>query len=208
MIGILGGTFDPIHLGHLRTALDVKERLELSEVRFIPLHIAVHRSQPGATAEQRLEMVQLAISEEPAFRADDRELRRKEPSYTLHTLQSLRAELPSETFCLLLGSDAYQGFLSWHEPEQIMELSHLVVMTRPGYRLPADPELRAFTTAREASNPAILRQQQEGLIYFHDVTLLDISATDIRQRISAGMSARYLVPDDVEQFINKDKLYR
>ena len=207
MIGILGGTFDPIHLGHLRTALDVKERLALPEVRFIPLRFAVHRDQPGATPEQRLEMVRLATAEQPGFVTDDRELRREQPSYTLHTLQSLRAEMPSETFCLLLGSDAYQGFLGWHQPEQIMQLAHLVVMKRPGFQLPADPALQAFTSDREAPDATTLAHQQAGLVHFMEVTLLDISATDIRRRIQSGTSIRYLVPDPVAQFIRQEKIY-
>ena len=120
MLGILGGTFDPIHHGHLRTALDVTETLGLREVRFLPLRHAVHRDQPETPAGLRLAMVRAAIAGEPRFVADARELRQDRPSYTLHTLESLRSEMGNEEpFCLLVGRDAFAGFLTWHRPGAI-----------------------------------------------------------------------------------------
>jgi nicotinate-nucleotide adenylyltransferase len=117
MIGILGGTFDPIHFGHLRTALDVRQGVGLDQVRYIPLHRAVHRDQPETPAELRMRMVQAAIAGEPSFVADDRELQRAGDSYSVDTLNSLREEFPDESLCLLLGMDAFNGFADWHRPD-------------------------------------------------------------------------------------------
>ncbi len=135
MIGVLGGTFDPVHFGHLRPALEVRQALGLEELRLIPLRQAVHRSQPQASPEQRLAMLRLAVQGQGAegLRIDDRELRRADESYTHDTLVDLRAELgPAVGLCLLVGADAFRGFLSWHRPDDILSLAHLIVMRRPG----------------------------------------------------------------------------
>lgn len=209
MIGIFGGTFDPVHLGHLRVALDVIESLRLEQVRFLPLQHAVHRAQPLAGGDQRLAMLQAALAGEPRFVADDRELTRGGRSYTLDTLESLRAELGDDVpLCLLLGGDAFNGFLSWHEPERVAELAHLVVMERPGYALPTDSSLQAMVEHRATDLAADLRNAPGGRIWFQPVTQLDISATDIRQRVAAGRSPRYLVPDPVVELIDSQSLYR
>jgi nicotinate-nucleotide adenylyltransferase len=208
MIGIFGGTFDPIHYGHLRVALDVVEALGLDEIRFLPLEHAVHRAQPLASSAQRLAMLEAAIADEPRFRSDDRELRRGGQSYTLDTLRSLREELGDTPLCLLLGGDAFNSFLSWHEPQQVAELAHLVVMERPGYALPTDPVLQMMVEQRETDLAADLRNAPGGHIWFQPVTQLDISATDIRNRVSHGRSARYLAPDPVLSLIDEHGLYR
>jgi len=209
MIGIFGGTFDPIHYGHLRAALDVMEALGLDEIRFLPLQHAVHRAQPLADSGLRLAMLQAALHGEPRFRADDRELTRGGRSYTLDTLRSLREELGGEQpLCLLLGGDAFNGFLSWHEPEQVAELAHLVVMQRPGYHLPSDSVLQMMVERRGSDLAAELRDAPGGRIRFQPVTQLDISASDIRERIAEGRSARYLTPDPVLALIDEHGLYR
>ena len=208
MLGILGGTFDPIHHGHLRTALDVAEAVGLSEVRLIPLRHAVHRGQPETPAALRLAMVQAAIAGEPRFVADDREIRRDAPSYTLHTLQSLRAERGTvEPICVLVGGDAFAEFLTWHRPHDILGLAHLVVMQRPGEPVAEDPALRALVERRRAPDGAQLQTRPSGRILFQPVTQLAISATDIRARLRAGRSVRYLVPDAVADIIGREGLY-
>jgi len=208
MLGILGGTFDPIHHGHLRTALDVAEAVGLSEVRFIPLRHAVHRGQPETPAALRLAMVQAAIAGEPRFVADDREIRRDAPSYTLHTLQSLRAERGTvEPICVLVGGDAFAEFLTWHRPHDILGLTHLVVMQRPGEPVAEDPALRALVERHRAPDGAELQTRPGGRILFQPVTQLAISATDIRARLRAGRSVRYLVPDAVADIIGREGLY-
>jgi len=202
MIGILGGTFDPIHFGHLRTGLEVCEALGLEQLRLIPLRDPPHRDQPLSSAAQRLAMVRAAVATEARFLVDDRELRREGKSYTLYTLQSLRRELGERPLCLLLGGDAFAGFPSWHRPEQILEQCHLVVMRRPGE---APPDLYP---QRVTATPARLRDAPGGLILFQEVTQLAISATAIRERVRAGRSPRYLLPDSVLEIIERDSLYR
>ncbi len=209
MIGIFGGTFDPIHFGHLRVALDVMEQLHLEQMRFIPLNQAVHRKQPGTSGTQRLAMLKAAILDQPGFVADKREIRRDSPSYTLHTLQSLRQELGRQTpLCLLLGEDAYAAFLQWHQPMRIIKLAHLVVMQRPGHKLPDDAELRTFTQQHLAEQAQQLAESAAGRIVLLPVTQLEISASNIRRRVRQGSSARYLLPEAVWQILVKEKLYR
>ncbi|KRT56533.1 nicotinate-nucleotide adenylyltransferase [endosymbiont of Ridgeia piscesae] len=209
MIGVLGGTFDPIHYGHLRTALDVQQALGLDELRFIPLANAVHRDQPEVPAALRLTMLEAAIAGELGFVADDRELQRGGRSYTLDTLLSLRGELGDELpICLLLGSDAFNGFLSWHLPELVAELAHLVVMTRPGQALPEDPALQAFLSSRLVDEPEALRRSPGGTVIRLPVTQLEISSTGIRHLIGAGESPRFLLPDEVLRLIERHQIYR
>ena len=208
MLGILGGTFDPIHHGHLRTALDVAEAVGLDELRLIPLRHAVHRDQPETPAALRLAMVQAAIAGEPRFVTDDREIRRDAPSYTLHTLESLRAERgAAEPIGVLVGGDAFAEFLTWHRPHDILRLAHLIVMRRPGADGIADAALRGLVERHRAASAAELRARPGGRILFQPVTQLDISATDIRARLGAGRSARYLVPDAVLELIRREGLY-
>lgn len=208
MLGVLGGTFDPVHCGHLRTALDVVEALGLPELRLVPLRQAVHRAQPIAPAGLRLAMLRAAVADEPRLVVDDRELRRDAPSYTVHTLESLRAERGAdEPICLLVGGDAYADFLTWHRPEDILALAHLVVMQRPGVGLPRDAALAAFTAARRTDDPATLRATPAGRILFLPVTQLGIAATDLRTRLGAGRSVRWLVPDAVLALLERDRPY-
>lgn len=198
MIGIFGGTFDPIHNGHLRTALDVYEALALDELRFIPLGQAVHREQPQTPVSQRLAMLQVAIQGQDGFVVDERELHQQRPSYSLHTLQSLRKELGDDvSLCLLLGRDAFLGFADWFQPEAILKLAHLVVMDRPGHDLPSTGALHDLVRNHQTSNIADLNDKPGGYILFQPVTRLDISSSDIRQRLVAGRSIRYLLPEKV-----------
>ncbi len=208
MIGILGGTFDPIHYGHLRTALDVMQAVGLEQVRFIPLHGAVHRDQPETPAELRLRMVQAAIEGTPGFLADDRELRRAGDSYTVDTLGSLRHDFPREPLCLLMGMDAFNGFPDWHRPEEILQLAHLVVMHRPGLAQPTQPGARALLQKHRSVSRASLRRPGGGLIHLQPVTQLEISSTRIRALLGAGESPRYLLPDAVLALIEENRLYR
>jgi nicotinate-nucleotide adenylyltransferase len=198
MIGLFGGAFDPIHFGHLRAALEVREALGLSEVRLLPLHVAVHREQPLAAAALRLRMVQAAVDGVPGLVADDRELKRPGGSYTVDTLASLRAELGADLpLCLLVGGDAFNGFLQWHRPLQILALAHLAVMRRPGSVLPRDAALRALLARHRAQRPEDLQAAPAGRIWTQAVTQLDISSTRIRRAFADGKSPRFLLPDAV-----------
>ena len=198
MIGVFGGTFDPIHYGHLRAALDVHQALALSELRFLPLNVAVHREQPRASAAQRRAMVEAAIAGEPGFRVDDRELMRAGRSYSVDTLTSLRDELGDKRpICLLVGGDAFNGFFDWHRPRDILELAHLVVMQRPGAAIQRDARLRTEVERRRATRRDELERTAAGRIWFASVTQLDISSTRIRRMLALGRSPRFLLPDAV-----------
>jgi len=201
MIGILGGTFDPIHYGHLRTALDVAQALGLEQIRLIPLRDPPHRERPATPSRLRLAMAQAAVANDPLFQVDDRELRREGKSYTLDTMHSLRRELGEQPLCLLMGGDAFRGFPDWHQPEQILELAHLVVMQRPGEQHPP------LYPERHTDDPARLRESTGGRILFQPVTQLTISATRIRALVHSGMSPRYLLPEAVLRIIEQEALY-
>jgi nicotinate-nucleotide adenylyltransferase len=208
MIGIFGGTFDPIHYGHLRPALEVQQALGLEQVRFIPLAVAVHRDQPAVGAEQRLAMVRAALAGQPGFVLDDREIRRAGRSYSVDTLGELRREHPHTPLCLFVGEDAFNEFLTWHRPLAILELAHLVVMPRPGSSGADDRELACLSAERHWSDPAELRTAPPGRIFFQPVTQLDISATTIRTQLAGGTSPRFLLPDPVLDIIERERLYR
>lgn len=207
MIGIFGGTFDPIHNGHVRIALDALEELGLAQVRLIPLGQAVHRDQPKASAQQRLQMVAAAIDVIPGLVCDDREIRRQGSSYMVDTLQSLCDEQPSESLCLLLGSDAFNGFLSWYQPERILQLANIAVLQRPGYQLPEDVALRTLVQQHECADVDSFGKQANGAILFHNVTQLDISSSNIRQRIASARNPAALLPEAVIRLIQQQNLY-
>lgn len=206
-IGIFGGTFDPIHFGHLRSALELFEQLPLAEIRFIPCRQPPHRQSPVASPEQRLTLLQLAIADEPKFRIDRRELSRSGLSYMVDTLASLRAEQSNRPLCLMLGTDSFRGLSRWYRWDELIELAHLLVMKRPGESLPRDGPLGYSLAARSTQDPTQLEQQAAGLIVTLEVTQLDISATRIRAAIRAGKSARYLLPETVWEYIQEERLY-
>lgn len=205
MIGILGGTFDPIHYGHLRPALDVQQALGLSEIRFIPLRNPPHREQPISTPAQRLVMLQAAIEGQPGFRIDKRELEQDGKSYTVRTLRSLREEMGATPLCLLIGADVFHGLPEWHKPEEILQLAHLIIMQRPGE---SRPETATFMGGRQAKSADELRAAPGGRILFQTVTQLEIASTAIREMIRNGRSPRYLLPDAVLEIIKGRQLYR
>lgn len=208
MMGVLGGTFDPIHFGHLRPALDSMQALALREVRFVPLNVAVHRSQPVASADHRLAMVRAAVDGQHGFSVDDRELLRPGGSYSYDTLSSLKRELGDDhPICLLTGEDAFRDFLTWYRPDGILDLAHVVVMRRPGAEVGWNPELRRWISSRTAVGASDLEETPAGRILFQQVTQLDISATAIRRLVSAGKSPRYLLPQAVLDIIELEHLY-
>ena len=211
-IGILGGTFDPIHHGHLRLAEEVADSLGFSQVRIIPARIPPHRATPSVTSAHRLEMVRLACSGNPRFRVDERECLREGPSYTVDTLTELRAELGSEQqLCLLMGVDAYLALMTWSRWEQLFELSHIVIAQRPGFDLDAGqlpPALAREHLARRTRDGVDLRDDPVGRVLAIDIPPLEISATAIRAALREGRSVRYLLPDAVLDYIDRNRLYK
>ena len=208
MIGILGGTFDPVHFGHLRPALEISGALDLEELRLIPCRNPPHRPDPVASPAQRLVMLQLGTRRHPVFHIDQRELERDGPSYTLDTLTSLRRESGGKTFCLLVGGDAFQGLDSWYRWRELADLCHLVVMTRPGYTPPGAGELGEFIERHRVPDVADLEVRDAGLLLFRDVTQLEISATRIRNLLATGQDAAFLLPEEVLDFIHKEGIYQ
>jgi nicotinate-nucleotide adenylyltransferase len=207
VIGILGGTFDPIHYGHLRPALEVFETLGLAELRLIPAGVPPHRGRPTATTAQRLAMVQAAIDGLPGWRVDRRELDRPGLSYMVETLASLRSEIGTAPLVLLLGQDAYGVLDSWHQWTRILDLAHVVVMARPGSALPAAGVMGTVTAQRRVDAPAALRGHPAGRVYPCPVTQLAISGTAIRALVAAGRSPRFLLPDAVLALLHQWRLY-
>ncbi len=208
MIGILGGTFDPIHYGHLRPAREACGRLGLEAVHFVPALCPPHRPPPIAPAADRLAMVERAVADEPGFVADDREIRRGGLSYTVPTLESLRAEFgPTRPLVLLLGADAFGGIETWREWQRLPELAHLVIVNRPGSPLPEAHRLAPWARARLAHSAAALRAAPAGLVYFQPVTPVDISATRLRERLARGEPVDDWLPPAVLAYIRRHGLY-
>jgi nicotinate-nucleotide adenylyltransferase len=208
VIGVLGGTFDPIHHGHLRTALDVMQALRLEQVRFVPVRRPPHRDAPRASAADRLAMVRVALGGQPGFLVDDRELRRSGTSYMVDTLASLRAELGDTPIGLLLGDDAFRWFATWHQWQRIPDLAHIIVMQRPGSEPPEAPELETLISDRSVSDASLLETQPHGCLWFQPVTQLGISSTRIRELLRRGLSPRYLLPDAVLEILRDSGIYR
>lgn len=212
-IGILGGTFDPIHNGHLRLAQEALEQCDLGEVRFIPSGTPPHRNAPAASALQRLDMVRLALQGNVSFVLDEREILRTDPCYTVDTLRSLRAELGAQRpLCLLMGGDAFLSLHTWHEWNNLFELAHIVVVQRPGLPLgnaiaTADSTLRQQYIERLAPAPRVLRESPCGAVVVLDMPLLEISATGIRKRCAEKRNIHYLLPDTVADYIQSHTLY-
>ena len=212
-IGIFGGTFDPVHFGHLRLAQELGESLRLAEVRIIPGGTPPLRAAPLVTAEQRLEMVRLAAAGNTLLSVDDREVRRSGPGYTVDTLTELRQSVgAARPLCLLLGADAFLELATWHRWHDLFSLAHLVIAHRPGFppdswlaRMP-EPLAREYS-ARLLRQPFGVHLSPAGGIVTQSIAALDISASMIRDSLARGVSPRYLLPDPVLDYIRRNNLY-
>jgi nicotinate-nucleotide adenylyltransferase len=214
-VGILGGTFDPLHFGHLRLAEEAREALSLHTLRLVPAGQPPHRATPRTPAAMRLEMVRLAIAGNAALEVDASEVRAQQTSYTVLTLERLRAALgPARPLVLLLGADAFEGLPGWHQWQRLFELAHIGVANRPGYAphgrrwpIALSPELDAACAGRIERDPSCLQAAPAGCVVPFDMTPLAISASLIRDLVAAGHSARYLVPDAVLDYSRLHQLY-
>ncbi len=210
-IGILGGTFNPIHHGHLRMAQELADALGFDEVRFIPSASPPHRTTPEVSAEHRAAMVQLAIADNPLFKLDMRELARTGASYMIDTLISLREELGEHAaLCLIMGSDAFVKLDTWHHWQKLLDYCHIILVQRPNIS-PDLPRLSAKLTSllhdHYTENVDDLTEKTTGYIHMQKITPLDISATRIRESLKACHSVRYLMPESVITYIATHKLY-
>jgi nicotinate-nucleotide adenylyltransferase len=205
-IGIFGGTFDPIHYGHLRTAFELWQALRLGEVRFMPTGNPPHRTQP-LDADLRVRMVRAAVASQSAFVVDDRETRRTGMSYSVDTLTELRQEFPNRSLCLMLGMDAFLGLPTWHRWRDLLTLAHVIVAHRPGWKAPTQGPLGELMVDHGTGAVNDLHKSLAGRIYVHAVTQLEISSTELRQIITAGRDPRFLVPDAVRDIILESGCY-
>lgn len=209
LIGIFGGTFDPVHNGHLRMAQEIVDAAPMTELRFVPCHVPPHRETPRASASERVELLRAALSEgDPRFRIDTRELEREGPSYMVDTLGSLREELGEKTaIALILGHDALMGLSTWSRWTELTELAHLIILPRPGYRPELPEVLSAHLKNRISEDPQHLLTSPHGSVVPITTSQLEISASQIRELLKRHQSARYLLPEPVLQRIHSLGLY-
>ena len=209
-IGIFGGSFDPVHYGHLRPALEVLEALSLDHMLFVPSGQPPHREAPQAPATTRLAMLRAAVADEPRFRVDERELKRATPSYTFDTLEDLKREYPRDRLVLMLGLDAFLGFTRWHRWKEILDLAHIVVAHRPGSALDeqvSHSEIAMLVQEREVDDTQALLRREAGNIMLQPVTQLEISSRQLREMLARGADVRYLVPEAVRRLIQDSHCY-
>jgi len=206
-IGIFGGTFDPVHYGHLRTAFEMLQALRFDEVRFIPCGDPPHRGTTFANAELRFRMVDVAIAGQDGFVSDDRELCREGPSYSIDTLLGLREEFPDRSLGLIVGMDAFLGLTKWHRWDEILDVAHIVVAHRPGWKAPDIGPLGDLITEHGTHRVDDLHEASHGRIHIHAVTQLEIASTEIRDLVAAGRSPRFLMPDAVSSVIEETSVY-
>lgn len=206
-IGVFGGTFDPVHYGHLRTAFELRLRLGLGEVRFVPCAVPPHREMPIADGALRARMLRAAIGEQPGFCVDERELARPGPSYSVDTLASLRDDFPDHALCLLLGMDAFLGLPEWRDWRRLIELAHIVVAERPGARAPIGGSVGQLLSEHGTRDVAALSSRLSGNVFVTEVTQLQISSTELKDSIRAGVPPLFLMPEAVWRIIVDTECY-
>lgn len=205
VIGIFGGTFDPVHNGHLQMAVEAKQSLSLDEVRLIPCHQPPHRDMPTLTSLQRLHLLSLAIREYEGLVVDDRELQQDQTSYTIKTLHLLREEFGDQaSLVLMMGADAFSGLDTWYQWQSLRELAHIVVMSRPDSPLPTNETLLSWMQEPDESN--IVHDQPAGGLILLTQSLLPISSTQVRAELKKGKGSQQ-IPESVARYIKEQRLY-
>lgn len=207
-IGVLGGTFDPIHYGHLRLAWEAYQQLHLDHVRFIPCHMPPHRGDPASKPTHRLAMVEIACASTPEFIVDERELRKDSASYSVETLCELRQEIgPDRPLIFIMGMDAFCGFCNWYRWQDILNLCHVWIGHRPGSSIPDIQQPAGELLHERQANATALSHSAHGKIHVQSTVALDISATYLRQQLQHGFSPRFLLPEGVNDYIQHHGLY-
>lgn len=207
-IALFGGTFDPIHNGHVQSALELKQRLSLDELRLIPCHLPPHRQLPGCSSEQRLSMVKLAVADSGLL-VDDRELKRDSVSYSVETIEQLRQTLGEQvSLSWVMGADAFAAFDRWHRWQDFLALAHIIVMARPGETLPSQGPVAQLLSQHRASKVDELKCRPSGTIWFESLTPYPISATAIRAAIRNNQAVGEYIPAGVLHYIQSHQLYQ
>ena len=207
-VGVFGGTFNPVQIGHLRTCVELRQHLGLAYIHLIPNATPPHRQVPGVSAEDRLAMLRLAIDGEPGLLADDRELRRSGPSFAIDTLADLRTELGAgASLMMCIGMDGLVNLADWYRWRELLDFAHIVVAARPGWRQPAEGVVARWLDDKLEHDVAVLKAEPSGKVLIREMTLLPVSSTEIRSVLSSGLSARYLLPDAVLDYIVRHQLY-
>ena len=210
MIGIFGGTFDPVHYGHIKPALCIKQALNLTQIRFIPNRIPPHREVPWLNVEQRLSLLKIALKGYADVVIDERELNRDGPSFMVDTLQSLRSDFPDEDLCLIIGLDAFMGITTWFQWRSLFDLCHLVVTTRPGFNESAIIDQMSaddyqFLSAKIVEHADALRPRETGKILLKSVPQLDISSTKIRAKLLKNEDVSEWMPEGVSRRLSENR---
>jgi nicotinate-nucleotide adenylyltransferase len=206
-IGLFGGSFDPIHNGHLQLLQTLHTQIPLPEIRLIPCAQSALRNPPMASAIQRIEIIKRAIEKMPWLSLDDREIQRGGVSYTIDTLRSIRLDMPHAALCCIMSMDQFIQFHRWKAWEEIPELAHLIVANRPGYVASFEGALQACITKRATDTVALLQTTPAGAIFFQKIPEVPISSTAIRAGLRAGKNVSSLLPEKVEEYIHSEKLY-
>jgi nicotinate-nucleotide adenylyltransferase len=211
LVGILGGTFNPIHYGHLRMAQELADGLGMDEVKFIPSANPPHKDSVTVSAEHRAAMVDIAIADNPLFTLDRQELEREGASYTIDTLISLRKSLGKETaLCLMMGSDAFVNLNTWHRWSELLDYAHIILVQRPDQGKPQETvsdALQALLHDHYVEDVSALSKENAGLINMQAISANDISSTQIRELLKHQQSVRYLLPNEIINYIEQHQLY-
>lgn len=209
LVGVFGGTFDPVHYGHLRSALELAERLQMEQLRLMPSAQPPLRAAPYCSAAHRAAMVALAVAGEQRLACDTRELGRSGKSYSIDSLIELRAELGAQhALCMVIGCDAVLGITQWHRWRELLDWAHIVAIARPGWQLPHTGEVAQWLQTHRVEDVRLLRQRPAGCIAVQELRPLAISSTEIRALLATGRSASYLLPPAVLDYIQAHKLYQ
>lgn len=206
-IGILGGTFDPIHLGHTQLAQTILEQLNLAEIRFIPNYQPPHRNLPVASADQRLALVKIALKDNPKFIADDREIKRQGISYTIDTLKSLRKDFPDTPLCWIMGLDELVKLNTWHRWQELIQYVNFIIVNRPNINLELPIEIKELFQKHVTPNHQELHQHLSGKIFQLQIPPFAISATEIRKQLSQHQKPENVLAEKVYDHIKKEQLY-
>lgn len=206
-IGIFGGTFDPVHLGHIQIARQVLDKCYLQKILFIPCYQPAHRHQPTATPTQRLEMLRLALENYPKFIVDAREIKRQGASFMIDTLQSLKQEYPNISLCLILGSDAFAKLNTWRNWQQLADYTNFIIINRPHIQTKLSPLIQNFLQQATITDPSKLSKIANGAIYQLNISPIPISATTIRQQLKNCKTPLSTLPKKVFNYINSKKIY-